>query len=60
MTKTKNLYSQINHTLQWYREVTYKNTTQHIHDKSITDTQILIHTIFTLQQEELSISQENI
>jgi hypothetical protein len=32
-TKTKNLYSQINHTLQWYREVTYKNTTQHIHDK---------------------------
>jgi hypothetical protein len=30
---TKNLYSQINHTLQWYREVTYKNTTQHIHDK---------------------------
>ena len=38
-TKTKNLYSQINHTLQWYREVTYKNTTQHIHDKEITDTQ---------------------
>ena len=32
-SKTKNLYSQINHTLQWYREVTYKNTTQHIHDK---------------------------
>ena len=32
-TKTKNLYSLINHTLQWYREVTYKNTTQHIHDK---------------------------
>ena len=31
--KTKNLYSQINHTLQWYREATYKNTTQHIHDK---------------------------
>ena len=30
---SKNLYSQINHTLQWYREVTYKNTTQHIHDK---------------------------
>jgi hypothetical protein len=23
-TKTKNLYSQINHTLQWYREATYK------------------------------------
>jgi hypothetical protein len=23
LTKTKNLYSQINHTLQWYREVTY-------------------------------------
>ena len=33
LTKTKNLYSQINHTLQWYREVTYKNTAQHIHDK---------------------------
>ena len=33
MSKTKNLYSQINHTLQWYREATYKNTTQHIHDK---------------------------
>jgi hypothetical protein len=33
LTKTKNLYSQINHTLQWYREATYKNTTQHIHDK---------------------------
>ena len=33
VAKTKNLYSQINHTLQWYREVTYKNTTQHIHDK---------------------------
>ena len=33
LTKTKNLYSQINHALQWYREVTYKNTTQHIHDK---------------------------
>jgi hypothetical protein len=32
-TKNKNLYSQINYTLQWYREVTYKNTTQHIHDK---------------------------
>ena len=32
-TKTKNLYSQINHTLQWHREATYKNTTQHIHDK---------------------------
>ena len=31
--KAKNLYSQINHTLQWYREATYKNTTQHIHDK---------------------------
>jgi len=30
---TKNPYSQINHTLQWYREVTYKNTTQQIHDK---------------------------
>ena len=33
LTKTKNLYSQINHTLQWYREITYKNTTQHTHDK---------------------------
>jgi hypothetical protein len=32
-TKTNNLYSQINHALQWNREVTYKNTTQHIHDK---------------------------
>jgi hypothetical protein len=32
-TRLKNLYSQINHKLQWYREVTYKNTTQHIHDK---------------------------
>jgi hypothetical protein len=25
--RPKTLYSQINHTLQWYREVTYKNTT---------------------------------
>jgi hypothetical protein len=33
LEKLCNLYSQINHTLQWYREVTYKNTTQHIHDK---------------------------
>ena len=32
MLPYKNL-SQINHTLQWYREATYKNTTQHIHDK---------------------------
>ena len=31
--KKNTLYSQINHTLQWYREVTYKKTTQHIHDK---------------------------
>ena len=31
--RPKTLYSQINHTLQWYREVTYKYTTQHIHDK---------------------------
>jgi hypothetical protein len=35
-TKNKNLYSQINYTLQWYREVTYKNTTQHIHDQLAT------------------------
>jgi hypothetical protein len=26
-----NLYSQINHTLQWYREVTYTNTTVGAH-----------------------------
>ena len=38
----------------------HKNTTQHIYDKQITDTQIHIHTIFTLQQEELNISQKNI
>jgi hypothetical protein len=31
ITKTKNLYSQINHTLQWYRGVTYTNTTQHVY-----------------------------
>jgi hypothetical protein len=36
----KNVYSQINHKLQWHRQ---KNTTQHIHDKQITDIQIHIH-----------------
>ena len=57
----KNLYSQINLTLQWYIEkLQQKNTIHHIHDKQIKDTQIHIHTIFTLQQEGLSISLENI
>ena len=32
-TRQESLFSQINHTLRWHREVTHKNTTQHIHDK---------------------------
>jgi hypothetical protein len=57
----QHLYSQINLALQWYIErLQQKTTTQHIHDKQIKDTQMHMHTIFTLKQEELNTSLENI